>query len=369
MNFDLDEELVAVRDLAGRIFADHADQESVAAAESTPDGVDGDLYARLADAGLTGTPLPEDAGGAGLGMPALCALLEQQGRAVAAVPLWSTLVAALAIAEHGSPEQRKGLLPEVAGGQRRLAPALEEFAPASPQAPSCTAKLEGQQWVLAGSKALVPDAAAASHLLVAASTDRGTGLFLVAAGADGIGMRLADTTAHQRGWHLELDGVAAEQVGEPGSGVLDWTLRRARVALAATQLGVAERALEHAASYLGGRAQFGRPLASFQAVAHQLADCYIDVRAIRVTMWQAAGELAAAADPEAVERSVLVAAWWAAEAGLNVVHRVQHLHGGIGVDVSYPVHRHFLWGKQIAGTLGGASATLADLGAKLAVGS
>jgi acyl-CoA dehydrogenase len=118
-----------------------------------------------------------------------------------------------------------------------------------------------------------------------------------------------------------------------------------------------------AASYLSERVQFGRPLGSFQAVQHQLADCYIDIEAMRVTLWQA---VTALEDGEAAERAVLVAKWWAGEGGWNVVHRVQHVHGGIGVDTDYPVHRHFLWGRQIATTLGGAAAGLSRLGELLA---
>ena len=102
------------------------------------------------------------------------------------------------------------------------------------------------------------------------------------------------------------------------------------------------------------REQFGRPLGSFQAVQHQLADCWIDVDAMRLTLWQAL--------EDGTRRSALVAKWWCDQAGLDVVHRVQHVHGGIGVDVDYPVHRHFLWGKQISSTLGGSAAALADLG-------
>lgn len=98
-----------------------------------------------------------------------------------------------------------------------------------------------------------------------------------------------------------------------------------------------------------------KPLATFQAVQHQLADCYIDIEAMRVTLWHAVDALADPFDAEAADRAALVAKWWATEGGLNTVHRIQHVHGGIGVDTDYPVHRHFLWGKQISTTLGGAS--------------
>ena len=150
-------------------------------------------------------------------------------------------------------------------------------------------------------------------------------------------------------------GGSLSRFREPGDGALATLLRRASIALAAVQLGVAEGAMRLAASYTSERVQFGRPLGSFQAVQHQLADCWIDVDAMRVTLWEA---LSRDADPDSTvadaERTALVASWWRTQAGLDVVHRVQHVHGGMGVDVDYPVHRYFLWGKQIASTLGGA---------------
>src|SRR5690606_33942978 len=153
----------------------------------------------------------------------------------------------------------------------------------------------------------------------------------------------------------------AEPLGADGA--LSWLLDRVFVALAAQQVGVGTAAVAQAVSYLNDRHQFGRPLATFQAVSHQLADCYIDLEAMRVTLWQAASALDAGGD---CGTATLVAKWWATDGGQRVVHRTQHVHGGIGVDIDYPVHRYLLWGKQIAATLGSASADLARLGDLLA---
>jgi len=131
------------------------------------------------------------------------------------------------------------------------------------------------------------------------------------------------------------------------------------------QIGVCEGALAMAAEYTNQRNQFGRPLASFQGAQIRAADAYIDTEAIRVTTLHAAWKLDAGRDATA---EVLVAKWWASEAGQHAVHNVQHLHGGMGADVDYPVHRYFLWGKQIEDTLGGASAQLARLGREIALG-
>lgn len=363
MDFSLGEELEAVRDLVREILTDHATPERLRTVETSRTRVDDKLWNELAGAGLLGTALAKEAGGAGLGPAALCVLVEEQGRCVAPAPVWSAVVGAMAVAAHGSAKQRTALVPSAVDGTARLALALEEFGPADPLAPRTAATAQGRGWRLNGRKAVVPSPAGAGHVLVTASTDAGTGLFLVAADAAGVTWEGAETTSHDRSAHLTLDGADAEAVGSPGTGVVEWTVERAGVALAAVQLGVAEGALRHAATYLGERQQFGRPLATFQAVQHQLADCYIAVDAMRVTLWQA---VTALEDGHGTERAVLVARWWAAEGGLDVVHRVQHVHGGIGVDVDYPVHRHFLWGKQIATTLGGGDAGLSQLGAVLA---
>lgn len=350
MDFHLDADLLALQGLAREIFADLATTERVRAAETAPGGVDAGLWSALAAAGLTALTVPEEHGGAGLGVAALAVLLEEQGRAVAPVPLWSAAVAALAL--HGRPD----LLAAIGDGSLRVTLALEEYDDVDPASPATVATPDGDGgWRLTGTKAVVPSPQGAAHVLVSASAASGPGLFLVAADAPEVGWELTPVTSLDVDGELTLHDVPAERVGD-----LAPTLRRARIALAALQFGVAQGALDLAASYLAEREQFGRPLGSFQAVQHQLADCWIDIDAMRVTLWQAVSD-AEAGDPDA-ERSALVASWWRAQAGLDVVHRVQHVHGGIGVDVDYPVHRYFLWGRQLAGTLGGAAATLADLG-------
>ncbi|WP_369199661.1 acyl-CoA dehydrogenase family protein [Streptomyces sp. PU-14G] len=363
MDFSWGEEFEAVRDLAREIFTDRATAERLRTVETSRARVDERLWDDLAAAGLLGAVLPEEAGGASLGPAGLCLLLEEQGRCVAPVPLWSALVAALAVSAHGSAQQRAALLPAAGDGSARIALALEEFGPAEPRAPLTTAVADQHGWRISGTKAAVPSPYGAGHVLVTAATGAGPGLFLVAANAAGLAWEGAETTSHDLSAHLGLDGVAAEAVGEPGTGVVPWVLDHARVAVAAVQLGVAQGALRHAAGHLTQREQFGRPLATFQAVRHQLADCYIDIEAMRMTLWQA---VTALEDGEEVTRAALVAKWWADEGGANVVHRVQHVHGGIGVDTDYPVHRHFLWGRQLATTLGGAGAGLYRLGEELA---
>src|SRR5207249_2215921 len=147
-----------------------------------------------------------------------------------------------------------------------------------------------------------------------------------------------------------------------GPAAVEWLRDRALTAIAAIQVGVAAEAMRMAAAYTSERKQFGRPLATFQGVALRAADAYIDVQAMQATLWQAAWRLNAGLD---ASREVAVAKWWAAEGGHRVVHAAQHLHGGMGADIDYPIHRYFLWGKQLEVMLGGGSQQLARLGALL----
>lgn len=370
MDFNLDEDVQALAGLAKEIFDDRADVDRVRAVEASQTRVDDVLWNSLAQAGLLGLTVAEEHGGAGLGLDALAVVLEEQGRHVAPVPLWSAAVAGEAIARFGSPDQQAALLPDIATGERRIALALEEYDGAEPDAPRTSASTAGDGFRLTGVKAVVPTISGASQVLVSAGTGTGPGLFLVDLDAAGVSVTLSETTTFDLAGELVLDDAPAVAVGEPGGPALSVTLRIGALALAALQVGVADGALRLAASYLSEREQFGRPLGSFQAVQHQLADCWIDIDAMRVTLWQALAHDAddpTGTDPaRAAERSAWVAKWWCDQAGLDVVHRTQHVHGGMGVDTDYPVHRHFLWGKQVSSTLGGASQALAGLGDLLA---
>jgi alkylation response protein AidB-like acyl-CoA dehydrogenase len=366
MNFDFTEEQAAVRDLAAQIFTGQATVERVKAVEHTEERFDRELWKALAAANLLGIALPEGVGGSGFGIIELCLLLEQQGRTVAPVPLWPTLVlGASAIAQFGSPQQRERWLPGVVNGETVLTAALAEPGANDPTTSSVTATRDGTAWRLDGAKPSVPAGHVAGCVLVPArvADDAGTlGVFLLEAGADGVTSERANTTNREVVTHLQLDGAPAELLTSGGQAIA-WILDRALVGLCAMQVGVAEGALRMAAEYTSTRQQFGKPLSTFQGVALKAADAYIDTEAMRVTMWQAAWKLSE--DRDATD-DVLVAKWWASDAGQRVVHTTQHLHGGLGADVDYPIHRYFLWGKQIEDTLGGASATLARLGTSLA---
>jgi alkylation response protein AidB-like acyl-CoA dehydrogenase len=193
-------------------------------------------------------------------------------------------------------------------------------------------------------------------------------LLLVEPTAAGVTLRAQTATSGQPQAELELADVvvgAADVLAGPdrGADVLAWLLDRALAGVAATALGVSGRALSMSAQYTAAREQFGRPIATFQAVGHRLADAYVDVEAMRLTTLQAVWLLDAGL-PAATE--VAVAKWWACEGGHRVAHAAQHVHGGVGVDIEYPLSRYFRWSKQLEMTLGAAPAQLLRIGSTLA---
>jgi alkylation response protein AidB-like acyl-CoA dehydrogenase len=369
VDFTFTEEQDAVAQAAASVFDGMVTPARVAEIEATDDRVDDELWASLARSNLLGLAVPEAQGGSGLGLTEVCLVLEQQGRAVAPVPLWATVVlGAMPLAQFGSADLQARWLPGVVSGDVRLTAALTECAASTTGRPAVRATRSGNGWVLSGTTRSVPQAHLAARVLVPAATDDGVVVVLVDPTGPGATLDRVATTDRQIHPHLHLDGAAVEDgdvlvAPADGAAAVTWMLERARVGLCALQLGVTEEAIRRAAAYLNERHQFGRPLSSFQGTMLRAADAYIDSEAIRVTLWLAAWQIDTgrpAAD------AVATAKWWASEAGQRVVHATQHLHGGMGADISYPIHRYFLWGKQIELMLEGPSAQLARMGAALA---
>ena len=371
MDFTFNEEQLAVQEAVGGIFSGLVTPDRVQEVEATVDRFDRDLWAALAQADLLGLPIPEAFGGGGYGMVELALVLEGQGRSVAPVPLWATLaLGAMPLAEFGSAASKAAILPGVATGQTVLTAALTDVAAdiavGGSGQPSVSAKAGGEGVVLSGTAFAVPSAHVADRVLIPAALDDGVVIAVVDPSAAGVTLERAVTTNREVHPHLHLDGVkvASDDLlvnGDPSRGpeVLAWMLERAWTGLCALQVGVTEAAVSQTAAYLNTREQFGRPLATFQGTMLRTADAAIDTESIRVTMWQAVWRLDNGLD---AALAVNVASWFAAEAGQRAVFATQHLHGGMGADVSYPIHRYFLWGKQIELMLGSPSAQLARLG-------
>lgn len=370
MDFTFDETQEDLRSLARSILDQRATHDRLREAEESEQGIDRELWADFAKADLLGVALPEDVGGSGHGVMELCVLLQEVGRRVAPIPLMSTIgLGALPIAAFGTAEQRKSLLVPVLEGTTFLTAALQESARHDPLDVQTTATRDGSQWRLDGLKVAVPHATLADRIIITARTgEDSTGLFLLDPAATGVVFEPMRSTHREPQAHIELDGaIVAEQdvLGDPEDGHdgVRFLHRHALACMCATAVGVFEEAIRITAGYISTREQFGKPLATFQGATLRAADAFIDTEAVHVTTWSAIWQLA---EGRVADDALAIAKFWIADGGQRVVHACQHLHGGMGVDTDYPIHRYFLWAKELELALGGATPQLLRIGASLA---
>jgi acyl-CoA dehydrogenase len=364
MDFTLSDEQQELAALVRRIASDQLTPQRLRAVETTPERFDRELWAALGVAGVLAAALPESIGGGGLDFLEQCSILIELGRTVAPVPYLTNVASAAAIGYFGTDAQRAAWARPAASGEIVLTAALTEDLVDSPEVPATRAERNGDGWQLYGNKAVVPYATVADAFLVPASSDDGVVLFVVLPGDGGVTVEPQQLVDGSRVGSLDLAGVLlpADRL-VPGVDVVHWLIARATVAQCAVQLGVLERALELTVAYAREREQFGRPIGSFQAVGQRLADAYIDVEAVRLTLWEAAWRIASARPATA---EIATAKFWAADAGHRVAHTAVHIHGGTGIDTDGPLHRYFVAAKRCEFTLGSATEQLRRLGRHLA---
>src|SRR3954451_10240196 len=349
MDFSFTSDQQDLRELAAKILSDATTLERTKQVVAESDGFDRDLWAALADAGIVGISLPESVGGAGLGFLETCIVLEEVGRTAAPIPALAVMaLAAPALAQFGATDALHG----VAAGTTIVTAALTE-AVGDVYSPS-TSVTGGK---LTGEKVCVPAGLDAQAIVVSAID----GIYLVDPSAPGVTVEREDTMLGAPTARLVLSNAEATKLAGPEG--LTWVLERAQTAMTVMMSGAAQTALDLTATYVKEREQFGRAIATFQAVSQRTADTYINKEAIKLTAWQAAWRLDAGV-PAAAQ--VDAAKYWAAQGGQDVLLAAHHLHGGVGVDRDYPLYRYFLLAKQLELDLGSETPTLVHLGELIA---
>jgi 3-oxo-4-pregnene-20-carboxyl-CoA dehydrogenase alpha subunit len=351
VDFTLDETQQAVADLAATVLRTEADNARVEQVLSGESGYDETLWKAMGQAGLLALALPESLGGDGFGPVEVAAVLSEVGRQTLPVPALATLaLGVLPVVVFGNAEQQRTLLPEVADG-RILTAALRESS-----SRTTAAWRDGEAFVVTGAKVGVPFAAQAYRVLV--TTD--AGVLIVDPTADGVTLTRTPTSTGSPEFTLSMDEAlvpSSDLLTNDNRGLERYALAGA----AAVADGVIAGGLALTAAHLGSREQFGKPLATFQAVAQQIADVYVVARTVNVAARSANWRLGAGLD---ADDDLDVAAYWlAAElpAALQVCH---HLHGGLGVDVTYPMHRYYSHAKDLARFVGGSAYLLDVIGAR-----
>ena len=365
MDFALSAEQELLKKEARHFLETECPKSMVKKLEASELGYSPEMWKKMADLGWLGLILPEAYGGVGGSLLDLAVMLEEVGRATAPSPIFSTMVmGVLPILEAGNEQQKKHLLPRVANGEVLLTMALAEpEADYQPQYLSthATHHKDGV-FSITGTKLFVQNAHTANYLLVVARTGKvnaagdGISIFIIDSDTSGVASTPLITIAADKQFEVILDKVPCSNndvLGGLNKGwpIVESTLRKATALQCVEMVGVAHKALELTAGYAATRIQFARPIGSFQAVQHRLADMLTDVESARWLSYQAVWRLDKGL-PAA--REVSIAKAWTSDACQRVVSGAHHIHGGVGFDVDYDLHYHFRWSKALELNLGSA---------------
>ncbi|MGW3334753.1 acyl-CoA dehydrogenase family protein [Streptomyces rubiginosohelvolus] len=397
MDFTFTEEQQAAVEAARAVFSDVAPDRAPSPAltpGAVAEDIDRRLWHELARTDLLRLTLSPDHGGAGLDPIALCLVLRESAKVLARVPLLESCAVAMALQRYGDRTLAAELLPRAGRGELILTVGANGRSGHDPAELAVSARpyredsgagdgsgesdpadggTDGSAgdsgWVLDGVQSAVPWAQAADWIAVPAHTDGGGPvLALVPRTRDGVTLADQVSTNGERLAEVRLDAVRVEaRELIDAAGCWEWLRSLLTTGTCALALGLGERVLAMTAEYTGKREQFGFPVATFQAVAVQAADRYIDLRAMEATLWQAAWRISTdAGGPLPAAGDVAVAKIWASDGVRRVAQTAQHLHGGFGADTDYPLHRYHAWAKQIELSLGPAAAHEEALGDLLA---
>lgn len=351
MDLGLSEEQELLKNFARDFLEKECPEKYVRDMEEDEHGYSPEIWAKMAEQGWQGLIIPEQYGGAGFSLLDLIVLLEEFGRALVPGPFISTVVGgAIPILEAGSEAQKQEYLPRIASGELIMTLAFTEpSASFEADGVATTASLEGDQYVLNGTKLFIQDANVASLMVVVARTpgsagEDGISLILVDTQAPGVTIESLKTIASDKQCEVRLENVrvpAANLLGQEGRGweVMKRIIQKATVAECAYLVGLAQMDFEISVNYAKERVQFGRPIGSFQAIQHKAADMVTDVDGARFIMYRAAWAVAEG-EPDA-ETQVHMAKAWCSDATRRVVAHGQQIHGGIGFTKDYKIQLFF----------------------------
>ncbi len=364
MDFRFNEEQEELRASARAFLEEESSSEQVRSASESELGWDPELWGRLAgELGWTAVQIPEAYGGLGLGYVELVALLEIMGERLLCAPFFSSIcLGANALTLAGSEEQKTKWLPAIAEGEKRAALAHSgSRGMAGPEAVDLEAKRDGEDFILTGRHALVVDGHSADLLVVAARIAgtrgaEGIRLFALPDSCEGLGRNIRPTLDPTRRLaSLDFDSVrvgpeallAGEDEAWP---VLERCLQLGAIALAAEQVGGAQKCLEMSVAYALERVQFGRPIASFQAIKHKCADMMVEVESARSAVYYAA--CVASEGSEELASSASLAKAYCSETYFRCAADAIQIHGGVGFTWEYDVHLHFKRARSSESLLG-----------------
>ena len=350
MNFAFSEEQEELRKTVRSFLDQKSPETEVRRLMETDEGYDPAVWKQMGEQlGLQGLIVPEEFGGSGYSYVELGVVLEEMGRALLCAPYFSTVVlAGNALLHSGDDAAKKDYLPGIASGETIATLAFTEPSGKWDEAGiTMSATKQGDGWVLNGTKSFVLDGATASLILVAARTGKGVSLFGVEGDASGLtrtALSTMDQTRKQA--KLEFNGTPARLIGTEGDGwkTLSTVLDLAAVALAAEQVGGAQKVLDMSVEYAKVRIQFGRPIGSFQAIKHKCADMLLEVESAKSAAYY--GMWCASEMNDELPSVASLAKAYCSEAYFHSAAENIQIHGGIGFTWEHPAHLYFKRAKS-----------------------
>jgi alkylation response protein AidB-like acyl-CoA dehydrogenase len=350
MDLGLDEQQEMLKNFARDFLEKECPEQLVRAMEEDEKGYSPELWQKMAQQGWMGLIIPDNYNGTGMNICELVVLLEEFGRALVPGPFISTVVlGGVPIMEAGTEEQKQQFLPKIASGDLIMTLALTEpSAKWTADGVQLEAKKDGSDYVLNGTKLFVQDAHVTDYMVVAARTggsgEDGITLFLVDSKSPGIKFEVLKTIAADKQCEVTFENVkvpASNILGGEGKGwpIIEKTKDVATVAACAYLVGLSQMDFDVTLNYAKERVQFGRPIGSFQAIQHKLADAVIDVDGSRFITYKAAWSLQEG-EPDA-DLMISMAKAWTSDASRRVVAHGQQIHGGIGFTKEYKIQLYF----------------------------
>lgn len=360
MDFQLNEEQRAIAEMADNLFSDLCTDDRLREVVESGETTMHDLWSVCQETGLHSLYIPESAGGSGLGMTELMTVLQAQGKGLGQVPLWRHQVAAAALMTF-APETFQGQAEQAANAEILLTLSQADASRCRGLALKAERTRDGIK--VDGRVEALPEGGQAQLALVQAETPEGVRVLVLPLDLPGIERIEGVMTHGEAVADLQMSQICLPETHLLPEAAVSWLDQRSVAALASLQVGISEEQLRRTVEYVTERRQFDRQIGSFQAVQMSMADCRIALEALRSSLWQLVYRLDSGLP---AEKEALSVSWQACQAGHQIGHKAQHVHGGFGVDLTYPMHRFLYWSRGVNVALGGSSATLERLGDLLA---
>ncbi len=366
MDFSTSEMHNEIKNLATTLLADFSTPERLKKLEKHGPYFDREIWQKMVETGIHAASLPESLGGMGMDYMAASLVAEALGKTVVSIPYIPCIVStALPLLPFQTNAIVAKALEAVVSGETLITTAMIEPGNENPLAPKTTVIKKGDVYLLNGEKHCVPYAADSSKVMVSAVYNNELWVGLVSLDAPGLTITTQYCTSNEPQSHLRFDNVQADEItqGDAAQQLMQTSIAMTTIAYCSMAAGIAEKMTRISADYTSQREQFGVAIATFQSVAHRLANAYIDTECLKIITLKAASDIN---QGDMNSETLSMAKVWCGDVMHRVSQTSQHVHGGTGIDRDYHLFRYCLWAKQLELSLGNSRTHLVNIADRLA---